>query len=186
MNIQSIIKTIATLAIASTILYSCKKPNPVMPHPEEEITSVDVVFIKMDGAMESLDSTKVTFNASGVPTPSVAILESATSYRILVTPFNGSTSLVSEILDEGDEHQFFFFSTPTNGITSYAYKDIDGDGRGIGTDGLITTGVTNCDLNIILRHGLNKASSAAANYNSENYADAGGEDDLNIVLPIKY
>src|SRR5690606_27389748 len=122
--------------------------------------------------------TIVSIDETGRPRPHHIHLHHDESYRLLIQLFYKGHSINDEIIEEGDEHQFFFIPS-AEGIIEYKYNDADKDGRGIGLDGEIAiTGEGEIDLKIVLRHGLNKAHAAAQAWNSPNYQQAGGADDL--------
>lgn len=177
-NIANIGIIAAFLGLAT--LASCDKKTPQPNNPNEEFDAVTINFIKLDDSgVQTTDTTKVSFNAAGVATPGDADLESHKKYRTLITLFTKGESINHEIIDEADEHKFFFFANPSTGIGSYTYND------GIGLDGIMEIdGHSTFNLQVLLRHGLDKTHADAQAYNSPNYQNAGGDNDLNINFNI--
>ncbi len=178
--------TLATAISALFTLNSCTKdPKPAPVDEQEEYDDVEILFITLnaDGS-QSTDTTKVSFDSKGVPSPSHKHLAPETTYRVLINLYYKGNSINHEIIEEGTEHQFFFNPSIPEGITNYVYNDKDTDNRGIGLDGNMTIGEGEFDLKIVLRHGLNKAHASAQSWNSTTYHEAGGEDDLNVTFEI--
>ena len=175
------------LTTAMFTVTSCTKdpvPDPVVE--QEEFDHVKIQFVKLnaDGS-ETNDITSVDFSKSGAPTPSQVTLTNGISYRMLITLSLKGVSINEEIVEEGTEHKFFF-SPSQSGIVNYVYNDADSDGRGIGLDGkLSVTGTGVIDMKVILRHALDKSHAGAQAWNSTDYEQAGGEDDLNITFGLK-
>lgn len=180
-----LIALFATVAALLTFNSCTKDPDPAPVDEQEEFDDVRLQFITLnaDGS-ETTDTTSVTFDQQGVPSPSHSHLEPHTTYRLLITLFYKGNNINHEITEEGTEHQFFFLPSVAEGIENYSYNDRDEDSRGIGLDGNITIGEGEFDLQIVLRHGLDKAHSAAQAWNSTNYHEAGGSDDLNVSFEI--
>ena len=172
---------IASLLILLATLHSCKKKPPVVPNPNEEFDRVTLDFIRLDNAgQQTTDTFTLSLNAQSVQTPTVLQLPANQSYRMLITLFANSVNVNSEIVDDADAHKFFFFPSPTSAVLAYSYND------GIGLDGKVQlSGLQAFDLNILLRHGLDKQHADAQAYNSPNYQNAGGDNDLNVTLKIQ-
>jgi len=175
-------------AIAGIVTFSsCKKdpvPTPVVEQEEFDHALVQFIKLNTDGS-QTTDTVAINFDKSGTPTPTQVTLNNGTAYRTLITLSANGESINHEIIEEGTEHKFFF-DPSTAGILSYVYNDADADGRGIGLDGKMTVGGTaTFNLEIILRHALNKSHASAQAWNSTTYDQAGGTDDLNITFGIK-
>lgn len=179
----------AALAIVTTLFFtSCTKdePTPTQENNQEEITAITVSYVKLhtDGTPMT-DTASVTFDANGTPTPGTLSLSNGSSYLTLVTFYDHDEVLNSEIVEEGTEHKIFFFPSQS-GIINYEYNDHDSNGNPIGLSGKTTIlNPGTISLNLILRHGLNKNSSAAQGWNNTDYIQAGGEDDANVSFNIQ-
>lgn len=172
------------LAAATITFTSCdKSPAPTPIHSEEEIEKIQVHFIKYDmPGILTTDTVTVEINESGLSTP--IILAAASTYKMVVDPFSHEGSIAAEIKAEGTEHRFFFLATPADAIDNYVYLDADSDGRGIGLEGNITIRDIDFNLNIILKHNLDKAHPNAATYNDPSYHLAGGGEDINVKIAV--
>ncbi|RQO30481.1 hypothetical protein DBR32_13020 [Taibaiella sp. KBW10] len=177
-NIANIGIIAAFLALGT--LASCDKKTPQPNNQNEEFDAIKVNFIKLESnGTQTTDTTTVSFNASGVATPANTNLTTDKKYRTLITLYSNGASINHEIIEEASEHKFFFFANPPSGVGSYTYND------GIGLDGVMEIkGSTAFNLQILLRHGLNKNHADAQAYNSPNYQNAGGDNDLNINFNI--
>lgn len=178
----NILKKLSLVAVLGLLTFSsCKKEDPVHEHDQEEYDKIVVNFIKLNAnGNETNDTTAITLDAHGDATPSSITLGSDQSYRVMMNLYSHDESINAEIIADADEHQFFFFANPSTAIATYEYRD----GQ-IGLDGKMTfQGVGNANLNIILRHGLDKTHADALPYNNPNYRNAGGADDLNITFPV--
>jgi hypothetical protein len=91
------------------------------------------------------------------------------------------------ILEEADEHQFYFLGTALTGnILAITYDDPSGERIGLRTKVVVSSspGTNNAQLRVILRHDLDKNFPGASNPNFANFVQAGGETDLDITFPI--
>jgi len=178
----------ALVIVAALFFTSCTQdePTPTPENNQEAITAITVSYVKLgtDGT-PTTDTTSVTFDANGSPTPGFLSLSVGSSYLTLITFYDHDENMNSEITEEGTEHKIFFFPAQA-GIINYAYNDQDSNGNPIGLSGkttILNPGTTG--LSIILRHGLNKNSAAAQGWNNADYIQAGGEDDANVSFDIQ-
>lgn len=178
---------IAITAIFLIISFtSCSKNDPVPELDQEEYNSVQLIFehgTYANNVFTPSDiETIVTFTKNGTPTPENISLTEGESYRMRINILLNGESINEEIIDETDEHQFFFLGSP-EGVFDYKYED----------DQLGLTGILSAlkktsepfDFQILLRHALNKDHAAAQIWNNSQYVEAGGADDLNIKLKIQ-
>lgn len=179
--------SIAAIAIFLIVSFaSCSKNDPVPEVDQEEYNSVQLVFEHGTYANNvftpSNEETVVNFTKNGNPTPESINLTEGESYRMKINILLDDESINQEIIDEADEHQFFFLGSP-DGVFDYKYEDDQ-----VGLTGILSTlKSTNetFDFQILLRHALNKDHAAAQAWNSKTYVEAGGADDLNIKLKIQ-
>lgn len=179
---------LSILAIAFLFTFSfssCSKDDPVPEIDQEEYDAAELEFVhgEIVGGefIESEESTIITFSPDGKATPSHTHLTEGESYRLKVTLFHDGESINQEIIDAGDEHQFFFVGAP-DGIFNYTYED-----QNIGLRGILTINGHSdeaFDWTIVLRHGLNKNHAAAQEWDNANYAQAGGADDVNVTTEL--
>ncbi|MFY8186527.1 MAG: type 1 periplasmic binding fold superfamily protein [Flavobacterium sp.] len=157
--------------------------NPVVD--QEVITTLTATFVPQGGG-QNVVLTYRDLNGTPVITPSVGQFQAGVTY-------NGSLQLLNELespaedinveIEEKDlEHQFFF--STNNNIGSFNYVDFDVNGKPIGLE--FTFNVNNVsttgNLTIILRHDLDKNGAGVS---LGNIANAGGETDIEVTLPIQ-
>jgi hypothetical protein len=95
--------------------------------------------------------------------------------------------ITKEILEEADEHQFFFLGTAVTGnIITVTYNDPSGKLIGLQNRAVVSSspGTNNAQLRVVLRHDLDKNFPGATNPNFANFVQAGGETDLDITFPV--
>jgi len=181
------IVSIAAIALLLIVSFaSCSKNDPVPELDQEEYNSVQVTFEHGSYANNvftpSDEETVVTFTKDGTPTPAAINLTEGETYRMKINLLLNDESINDEIIEEADEHQFFFLGSPT-GVFDYKYEDDQ-----IGLTGLLSALKPTDEafnFQILLRHALNKDHAAAQSWNSTQYVEAGGADDLNIKLKIQ-
>lgn len=166
------------------LLASCgNDDDPIVPPNEEElITTLNMTFTPVDGSSDPL--TIRFFDEDGAdgrlaPEAGMGVLMPNTAYNVVLSLLNESETpienITMEILEEAENHQFFFSKTEGLDI-SFDYADMDDDGNPIGVATLFTTGdVSSGQLGVILRHEPDKN---AAGVNEGSIANAGGETDI--------
>lgn len=175
---------------------SCESDDPVPENEGEVITDVSLNFQELDagGNPVGLVFTAKASDPEGIevgatPTIETANLTKGKKYRMTITVSNSieGEDITTEILAEGDEHQFFFLGTAfTGNILTIAYDDPSGDLIGLQNELTVSSspGTNNTQLRVILRHDLDKSYPGATNPNFQNYEQAGGETDLDITFPV--
>ncbi len=168
---------LATLAVAS-----CKKEDPHHNHDNEEYDKIKIHLISLDAAgNQSQDTVSIAYDAHGEASPALSTIQANKSYRMLIELYAHDALINNEIIADAAEHKFFFFATPSSAISNYVYNDDN-----IGLDGKVTfSGLGNIKVQALLRHGLDKSHADAQAYNSANYQNAGGSNDINITLDLK-
>lgn len=156
---------------------SCKRNDPVLEDDQEEYDAVEVVFTQLDDPSQIV---KIIFNRNGFTEETNYELLKNETYKMELSLFHDGENINQEIIDEADEHQFFFFA-PETAVTDYQYLD-----ENLGLTGEISFGdyPERFNLKILLRHGLDKENPAAKVWNSNNYVEAGGVDDLLLNIPV--
>ena len=163
-------------------VFSCEK-DPVEPNDEELITTLRLEFT--NGA-----STKVIqfqdLDGDGGQAPLISgdTLDANTTYTLNVFVLNEAESPIEdineEILEEGDEHQFFFITDENN--IQITYNDADVNARPIGlvnTCQIVAAG--SYSLQVVLRHQPDKA---AVGVSTGNIANAGGESYIEVDFTV--
>ncbi|MDC0614928.1 type 1 periplasmic binding fold superfamily protein [Schleiferiaceae bacterium] len=174
--------TYKILPILALALYSCEPVDPSDPNEEELITtfSVDLVGPTSTATLSYVD---MDGDGGSAPVISVDSLESNTVYTGSLTLLNESVSpaedITTEVFDEADDHQFFFYSS---GESTFTYSDQDNDGNPLGLEFELTTGSTGSELyTFILRH---EPIKTAAGVSDGDITNAGGETDITVVFEI--
>lgn len=178
MKLFPTIRVFLSLFIVLVALGACKRDEPVLELDQEEFDKVEVVFKNKE---DLTDSVRIVFNRFGVPEKEVYHLDVKKTYFMRLSLLKDNVSLNDEIEEEHEEHQFFFFA-PEESILNYNYLD-----KRIGLYGEITFGnyLQPFLLRVLLRHGLDKGSEQAAQWNHPLYMQAGGVDDLVLQIPLQ-
>lgn len=175
-NIYTFIFTFLLLVISFS---SCKRNDPVLEDDQEEYDAVEVVFTQLSDPSKTV---KVIFNRNGFTEEVNYELRKNENYRMEISLFHGEENINQEVIEAADEHKFFFFA-PHYAVLDYQYLDDE-----LGLNGEMSFGdyPERFDLKILLRHGLDKGNPAAKAWNSDNYVNAGGVDDLSLKIPISF
>ncbi|MBN3582385.1 hypothetical protein JYB64_08295 [Algoriphagus aestuarii] len=180
----------------SSVLFSCESEDPVIENDEEVITDVTLKFTELDGSGTPVGDS-FEFLASdpqgvelGNPTIETVNLLKGKTYRMEVLLYNSiaNEDITEEVEEESDEHQFFFLGSGfTSSILTIAYDDPSGEN--IGLQNILSVsaspGANATELRVVLRHDLNKGYPGTENPNFTNFAQAGGESDLDITFPVQ-
>lgn len=186
------------LIVSLFVFTACEPEEPVVENDGEVITDVTLNFTELDASGNPV-GTPISFKASdpeGIevgasPVVQTVSLMKGKTYRLDIEVFNAieNEDITEEILEEADEHQFYFLGSAFVGSSApltYVYDDESGDL--IGVRGIVTVasspGFNNAQMRIVLRHDLDKNYPGANNPNFENFVMAGGETDLDITFPL--
>lgn len=175
---------------------SCESDDPEAENEGEVITDVTLTFQELNtsgGLVGTPFSAKASdpegIEVGATPTIETVRLTKGKIYRMTITVTNSieGEDITAEILEEADEHQFYFLGTAfTGNIMTIAYNDPSG--KLIGLQNRLTVssspGTNNAQMQVILRHDLDKNYPGATNPNFANYVQAGGETDLDITFPV--
>ena len=167
------------------LLTACKKDDPVIPNEEEIITRLTFTLTPTDGgspvvlSFQDLDG-----DGGAAPEIIVAPLPANQTFtgKLELWSEQGETpeDITAEIMEEDEDHQFFF-QTTLSGL-NITYSDQDANGHPIGLATQVQTGAAESgSLTVILKHEPNKAASGVANGDVSN---AGGETDIEVTFPI--
>lgn len=181
------------LTLVSCAFSSCTSEDPVPENDEELITDVTLTFVELDGSRSPI-GIPFTVKASdpqgielGNPDIETIVLEKGKVYSMGISLFNSVSNedITEEISAEADEHQFYFLGSALVGNPFLIYKYYDNI---LGLDGRLQVAFepvsNNGNMRIILRHALDKNYPGAAYPDFEEYAQAGGESDLDITFPV--
>jgi hypothetical protein len=175
---------------------SCDSDDPEPENEGEVITDVTLTFQELNasgGLVGSPFSAKASdpegIEVGTAPTIQTANLVRGKTYAMAITVFNSieNEDITAEILEEAAEHQFYFLGTAfTSNILTVSYADPNGVALGVINRLTVSSspGTNNTQMRVILRHDLDKNFPGANNPNFANYAQAGGESDLDITFPV--
>jgi len=193
-NLQKV--SLYLLAVLAFGFASCESEDPEKENDGEVITDVTLKFQELD-ASNALVGSVLTFKASDpqgievgkTPTVQSISLTKGKKYQMTIEVTNEieKEDITKEILEEAAEHQFFFLG-PVFDSNIFSIQYADAGGIALGLKNTVTvsssTGTNNSSMRIVLRHDLNKSFAGANNPTFANFAQAGGESDLDITFPV--
>ena len=195
-RLKQILLNIALLSFIG--LYSCDDDDaPLAENEVEVITSVTLTFTPVGGGTPAIASAVDPdglgpANFAQVLTPT---LETETAYNLTMMIFDARDpddveNIGEEILDEDDEHQFYFFVTggiftdDPSVIPGTVYQDEDDNGLPVGLQTTWNTPADNATgvFNVILRHQPDEKNEASATDRAVGITV--GDEDFNLEFDI--
>jgi hypothetical protein len=186
-NMKKVIRNASlVLVLGSFIACSDSEPDiPVIPNEEELITTLKWQLVSLD-AMDTLNFIFRDLDGDGGADPTLVTpdLKANTSYtaelQLLNELENPFEDITIEVLEEAEQHQFFFESTVAD--LSVSYADLDINSKPIGILSTVQTADTASGVTIItLRHLPDKF---AAGVSDGSLANAGGETDISVSFTM--
>ena len=184
------------LALVAFGFASCESEDPEKENDGEVITDVTLKFQELN-ASNALVGSVLSFKASDpqgievgkTPTIQSISLAKGKKYQMTIEVTNAikGEDITQEILTEAAAHQFFFLGQVfDSNFFSIQYADAGGIALGLKTTVTVSssTGTNNSNMRVVLRHELNKSFPGASNPNFANFAQAGGETDLDLTFPV--
>ena len=184
------------LALVAFGFASCESEDPEKENDGEVITDVTLKFQELNSSNELVGSV-LSFKASDpqgievgkTPTIQSISLAKGKKYQMTIEVTNAikGEDITQEILTEAAAHQFFFLGQVfDSNFFSIQYADAGGIALGLKTTVTVSssTGTNNSNMRVVLRHELNKSFPGASNPNFANFAQAGGETDLDLTFPV--
>ena len=184
------------LALVAFGFASCESEDPEKENDGEVITDVTLKFQELN-ASNTLVGSVLSFKASDpqgievgkTPTIQSISLAKGKKYQMTIEVTNAikGEDITQEILTEAAAHQFFFLGQVfDSSFFSIQYADAGGIALGLKTTVTVSssTGTNNSNMRVVLRHDLNKSFPGASNPNFANFAQAGGETDLDLTFPV--
>ncbi len=175
---------------------SCESDDPEPENDGEVITDVTLNFQELDasGNPIGLITSYTASDPEGIevgaaPTIETISLVRGKTYRMTIEVYNSieDEDITEEILEEADEHQFYFLGSAfSSNILTIVYDDPSGELIGLQNTLTVSAspGTNNTQMQVVLRHDLDKNFPGATNPNFANFVQAGGESDLDITFPI--
>lgn len=184
---KMIIKNILPILLLATafILTSCGKDDPTIPDEPELITSLNYTLTPVGGGTAITLSFKDLDGDGGTdPTIIGGTLAANQNYTGTLELLNEAESpvenITQEIMDEAEEHQFFFQSDISTLTITYNDQDANGNPIGLSSNLSTNTGGTGT-ITIILRH---EPAKSASGVSEGDITNAGGETDIEVTFPI--
>jgi len=175
---------------------SCESEDPEKENDGEVITDVTLNFQELNSS-NALVGSVLSFKASDpqgievgkTPTVQSITLTKGKKYQMTIEVKNSieNEDITKEILEEAAAHQFFFLGQVfDSSFFSIQYADAGGVALGLKTIVTVSssTGTNNSNMRVVLRHELNKSFPGASSPTFANFAQAGGETDLDITFPV--
>jgi hypothetical protein len=175
---------------------SCESEDPEKENDGEVITDVTLNFQELN-ASNALVGSVLSFKASDpqgievgkTPTVQSITLTKGKKYQMTIEVKNSieNEDITQEILTEAAAHQFFFLGQVfESSFFSIQYADAGGVALGLKTIVTVSssTGTNNSIMRVVLRHDLNKNFPGATSPTFANFAQAGGETDLDLTFPV--
>ena len=184
------IKFLSLRLVATLFFTSCSSDDsPAGAVNEEEVITTLTATLTGGGQTITLKSQDLD-GAEGPLAPVVTVsgnFAPSTVYTgsldLLNEAASPAESITEEILEEADDHQFFY--NVSNSLGSFAYAAPNDDSNHpVGLNFTFTTGATagTATITVILRHQPNKSADGVS---SGNIANAGGETDIQVSFPVR-
>lgn len=181
------LKVISGFLFVALLSFSCEKDDPVIPHEEELITTLNYQLVPQGGGDTVVLSFKdIDGEGGNAAVVTGGVLKANTTYDGSLSLLNESESpaesITEEIEEEDDEHQFFF--EKAGGLdVDISYADADADGNPVGLSTTLVTGAASSGtLVITLKH---EPSKSASGVSDGLIANAGGETDIEVSFNVE-
>ena len=175
---------LASLALGALIFSSCEKDHAHV-HNEHEVMTTLTYTLTAEGA-DTVALKFIDLDGDGANPPEITggTLKANTTYagsiEILNETETPAEDVTIEILEEDEDHQFFFTST-VEGLT-VSYSDKDENGNPIGQLNTLTTGGKGAGtIMITLLHEPKKSGTGVAGGDMTN---AEGDTDIEVTFKV--
>lgn len=174
---------LASLALGALIFSSCEKDHAHVHNEHEVMTTLTYTLTAADADTVTLKFIDLDGEGGEDGTTIGGTLKANTTYagsiEILNETETPAEDVTIEILEEDEDHQFFF--TTTEGLT-VSYSDKDENGNPIGQLNSLTTGGEGAGtIMITLLHEPNKSGTGVA---GGDMTEAGGETDIEVTFDV--
>ncbi|ADR22438.1 hypothetical protein MATR_37160 [Marivirga tractuosa] len=178
-------QTRSMLLLVAVLLFSqCDTEDPEPENEEELITTLEMTFSPVGGGDDVVFS---VYDEDGdgpiEPVYTNGKLAANTDYNVSIEVRNDEEGedITLEIIEEDEEHQFFF-ETSVSLLLDFAYDDADDNGDPIGLSTIFTAGdPSDGTLTVTLRHEPDKSAEGAITGDPSN---AGGETDIQATFDV--
>jgi len=176
---KKIINSSKLMLVAAVLLFnSCKKDDPVHEHDNEEIKTMTLSFTEKT----TNEKVEVIIDATDTKTQTLTLKKGDYDLNLKLADFDGH-EVQQEIIDDADEHQFFFVGPKKEQIT-FTYLD---QKIGLKSNWKVLDKANAIPMKIVLMHGLNKTKTTAADWNNPSYQSIGGgtpDISVNVTLNL--
>lgn len=197
MNISKYLK-FSLIAVAAISFASCENDDdddnggPSGGNEEELITDLVLTFTN-DGDQSVLTFAFSDPDGPGGDDPIIddIVLSDSASYTVSVEVLDASNpadieDITEEIVEEADDHQFFYIAQDADSSITIGYNifDVDGNGNPVGLSTFWNTlqpSSGNQTVRIVLRHELDKDATGIA---IDDFAGSGGETDIDVTFNL--
>ena len=181
---------LSCIVLGMAFLSACGDDEPEVENVEEVITNVTLTFTPADGgtAVTATATDPDGEGSQGLAVDGAITLAAGTSYTLSVELFNSieNEDITEELMEEDDEHQFFFawtegsFATPMGdgnidtASDPVSYNDTDDNSLpvGLSTNWITGDAVSGSSFRVVLKHQPDiKTATSTAN---------DGESDIDI------
>ena len=164
----------------------CEKDDPHVPHEEELITTVKLIFTPTDGG-SPVEFIFKDLDGDGAKAPEITNgkLKPNTTYTAKISLLNELESpahnITKEVEEESGAHQLFYIVDSSLKLAA-TYTDKDSKNFPIGLQMKFQTfEASNGNLTVILKHEPNKSASGVSDGKLDN---AGGETDIQATFNV--
>ena len=174
------------LLLVALIFTGCSNDDNTQPEPvneEEVITTMTVILSPSGGGTVVTLQKKDLDGDDGPNQPVITVsgnLTAGTTYSGVIQVLNETETpaenITEEVLEEANEHQFFF--TPAGGLNvSTTYSDQDDNGNPLGVQFALSANTASSGtLTVTLRHEPTKPNTGLS--------DAGGQTDIEATFNV--
>ena len=175
---------LASFALGALIFSSCEKDHAHVHNEFEVMTTLTYTLTAADADTVTLKFIDLDGEGGNDPTITGGTLKANTTYAGSIVILNETETpaedVTIEILEEDEDHQFFF-TTTVEGLT-VSYSDEDENGNPIGQSNTVTTvGEGSGTIMVTLLHEPNKSGTGVAGGDITN---AGGETDIEVTFDV--
>ena len=170
------------LLLVALVFTGCSESNPPPVNEEEVITTLTVTLTPAGGGT-AITLKKTDLDGDGPDAPMYSVsgnLAAGTTYSGVIKVENETETpaenITEEVLEEDEEHQFFFTTAGGLDVTT-TYADMDDDGNPLGVEFNLTANTASMGtFTVTLRHEPTKPNMGLE--------DAGGETDVEATFNL--
>ena len=176
---------LASFALGALIFSSCEKDHAHVHNEFEVMTTLTYTLTAADADTVTLKFIDLDGEGGEDGTTSGGTLKANTTYTGSIEILNESNpkdveDVTIEILEEDEDHQFFFVVDST--VINITYNDSDSNDKPVGLETIVRTGETGSgEITVTLLHEPNKSGTGVAGGDITN---AGGHLDIEVTFDV--